>query len=162
MARGGARAQAGRKPDPDSRGSRYGYNKLGKTNGKLLLPKDGYRGEYPEFPLGEPLDRELELWKELWRTPQAAAWAIMPHLQHLVPIYVRQTVRGEEPDVPASVLTAALRIADNLGLTATGMSGLNWVIDNDDLVAKVGDTPRNNTVVDIHTRRQLPGDVGAS
>ncbi len=65
MAQGGARIRSGRQRDPDSaRSDRAGY-KL------TALPAQGFTGKVPEFPLPDPSPRELVVWAQAWRTPQA-------------------------------------------------------------------------------------------
>ena len=69
MGRGGARNRSGPPPQEGSaRSDARGYS-------LTALPAEGYRGPVPEFPLDDATDRELEVWAQLWRTPQAAAWA---------------------------------------------------------------------------------------
>ena len=70
MARGGARNRAGPQANPDSgRSDRRGYS-------LTALPAEGYAGEIPDFPLPDASERELEVWAEAWRTPQACAWSM--------------------------------------------------------------------------------------
>lgn len=155
MASGGARLRSGPPPDPDSARS----ERLGRTNGKLRLPPGGYHGTPPEYPLADHAPREIELWEELWTTPQAAAWATMPYMHHIIANYVRYTVRAEDPESPANVLTVALRMADSIGLSPGGLNALGWMIDNDDLVIREDEPDRDNPkVVSMRSRRRLPGD----
>ena len=93
MAKGGARNRSGPQADPTSLRS--------AARGVVLtaLPSEGYRGQIPDFPLPQIArfydewedgkkrrvfdqglteafrERELEVWAEAWRTPQACAWA---------------------------------------------------------------------------------------
>lgn len=160
MPSGGARLRSGPAPDPNSARS----ERLGRMNGQLVLPVHGYRGTPPEFPLEETInyDREVELWNELWTTPQAAAWATMPYMHRTVAMYVRYVVRAEDLDAPANVMTTALRMADTVGLTVSGLAGLGWVIDNDDIVVRTDDPTDDPKVVSMEQRRRLPGDSGGS
>lgn len=159
MPSGGARLRSGPAPDPNSARS----ERLGRTNGNLMLPAKGYHGTPPEFPLEETVnfDREIELWHELWTTPQAAAWATMPYLHRTVAMYVRYVVRAEDLDSPANVMTTALRMADTIGLTVSGMVALGWVIDSDDIVVREGDPSDDPKIVRMEHRRRLPGDGNA-
>src|SRR4051812_31232303 len=94
MAHGGARSRSGPAPDPTSERS--------ERRGLVLtaLPREGFTGKVPVFPLPvmrrfrwetedkrryqvfdaestEALrERELDVWAETWRTPQACAWAL--------------------------------------------------------------------------------------
>src|SRR5690606_25985695 len=69
MPSGGARIKSGPARDPHSgRTERAGIT-------YTRLPAEGYTGKAPKFPLPEPTAREHQVWRELWTTPQAAAWA---------------------------------------------------------------------------------------
>lgn len=132
MARGGARNRSGPKADPTSgRSDRRGY-KL------TALPAEGYRGDVPDFPLPEPGVRELEVWADLWRTPQACAWSVPSEAwrQRTVALYVRTVVRCEAPDAPASLLAQLHRFADQIGMTTAGLAEMGWKVAVDELSEK--------------------------
>ena len=132
MARGGARNRSGPAPDPDSvRSERRGY-KL------TALPNEGYSGDAPGFPLADPSERELEVWADLWRTPQACAWS-MPSESwraRTVALYTRTVVRCEEQDAPASLLAQLHRLADQIGMTTAGLAEMGWAIAVDEVAAR--------------------------
>lgn len=136
MPRGGARPGSGPAPDPKS----------GRSDARGLsmvkLPARGYKGYIPKFPLPARTDeasteaivkRELELWKQLWRTPQAAMWHKEPWRQLSVAHYVRMSVRVEAGDAPAADTAAMLRLQDQVGLTPAGMRFNEWAIDTDEV-----------------------------
>lgn len=122
MSRGGARNRSGPQPDPRS----------GKSESKGLaftsLPAEGHRGYVPVFPLPDVSAREEELWKRLWKTPQATAWAREKWRHHAVAMYVRVSVRAEDPDAPAGVLAQLHRFADQIGMTPAGLKENGWQI----------------------------------
>ena len=122
MSRGGARNRSGPQPDPRS----------GKSESKGLaftsLPAEGHRGYVPVFPLPDVSAREEELWKRLWKTPQATAWAREKWRHHSVAMYVRVSVRAEDPDAPAGVLAQLHRFADQIGMTPAGLKENGWQI----------------------------------
>lgn len=60
----------------------------------LEVLRKTYRGPVPEWPLINPSPRELELWAEMWRKPQAALWAA-EMTTHSVGIHVRTLVEIE-------------------------------------------------------------------
>lgn len=130
MAHGGARNRSGPTADPnsarsESRGIRY-----------LHLPAGGYTGRVPAWPLTKASTREREVWKEAWRTPQAAQWIREKSWRlRTVAMWVRWTVRAEAPDAPASALTQANRLADQIGLTPAGLRENGWLIPGDELAA---------------------------
>lgn len=125
---GGARNRSGPVKDPESeRSQRAGYT-------LQTLPAEGYKGPVPEFPLPDPLGRELEVWEWAWRTPQAAAWALPSEAwrQRTVALWVRTSVRAEDPDTPASVLAQLHRFADQVGLTTAGLAEMGWRVAVDE------------------------------
>ena len=132
MSRGGARNRSGPGADPTSgRSDRRGFS-------LTALPSQGYDGPPPEFPLAKPSDRELAVWAELWRTPQACAWS-MPSESWRTPtvaLYVRTRVRCEATDVPATLLGQLHRFADQIGLTTAGLAEMGWSVAKDTLSEK--------------------------
>lgn len=96
------------------------------------------------WPLIDPKPRELELWRRLWKTPQAAEWERLG--QELeVGMYVRRLAEAEVPGSSSSLGTLVRQLSENLGLSIPGMLRLRWhlgraaaasVID-EDLVADV-------------------------
>ena len=129
MPRGGARNRSGPGADPNSgRSDRRGF-KL------TALPAEGYRGEVPDFPLPDPSGRELQVWEQAWRTPQACAWSMPSEAwrQRSVALWVRTTVRCEDPDAPASLLGQLHRFADQIGMTTAGLAEMGWAVAKDEL-----------------------------
>ena len=134
---------SGRRPDADSaRSQERGYR-------LDALPPGGFDGAPPVWPL--PLAtsyfvpevdtygenpfvlqeaREAQVWADLWRTPQAAAWA-QPSEQWRIPtiaLYVRIFVQCERPDTKPALVTQLNRLADQIGLTPNGLANLGWKI----------------------------------
>lgn len=133
MASGGARNRSG--PTPTTRSE--------KARALSQLPAEGYSGQVPEFPLDEATDRELEVWAELWRTPQAAAWASAAESwrQRTVALYCRTSVRCEDPEVPASLLAQLHRFGDQIGLTTAGLIEMGYRVASDE-VAEAAAKPK--------------------
>lgn len=132
MARGGARNRSGPKADEASgRSDRRGFS-------LTALPSEGYDGPVPEFPLPEPSERELEVWAQAWRTPQACAWAMPSEAwrQRTVALWVRTSVRCEAPDAGAALLGQLHRFADQIGLTTAGLAEMGWKVAVDETAAK--------------------------
>ena len=124
MPRGGARNRSGPRPDPKSgRSERRGYQ-LDR------LPAAGYDGDVPEFPLPSASDRELAVWAEVWRSPQACAWSLPQQswMVRTVAVWVRTSVRCEDPEAPATLLAQLHRFADQIGMTTAGLQAMGWVI----------------------------------
>lgn len=124
MAKGGARNRSGPPPDPKSERS----EKLGRRFGKL--PRAGYTGPIPAWPLTTPATtRERKVWTDAWRKPQAAAWATESWRHRAVAMWVRLSVRLEEPDAPASLAAQVIRFADQIGMTPAGLRENGWEIE---------------------------------
>lgn len=79
------------------------------------------------------LETEKDLWRKLWRTPQAAEWA-RQKWDREVAQYVRHKAAAEIGSLEDSK-EARVR-ADALGLTPKGMKSLMWTISSDDLGAR--------------------------
>lgn len=135
MARGGARNRSGPAADPDSgRSDRRGF-KL------TALPAEGYHGDIPEFPLPEASERELAVWESAWRTPQACAWSMPSEAWRVrtVALWVRTTVRCEDPDAPASLMAQLHRFADQIGMTTAGLAEMGWKVAVNEVGAKAAE-----------------------
>ena len=132
MPRGGARNRSGPAADPTSgRSDRRSY-KL------TALPAEGYRGPVPDFPLPDPSDRELEVWESAWRTPQACAWSLPSESwrQRTVALWVRVSVRCEDPQAGAAMLGQLHRFADQIGMTTAGLAEMGWSVAKDEVGEK--------------------------
>jgi hypothetical protein len=122
MSRGGRRNRSGPQASENSgRSDARGYS-------LTALPAEGYSGEVPEFPLPTPTARELEVWAQAWRTPQACAWSMPSEAWRLrtVAMWVRMSVRCEAGDAPAALLGQLHRFADQIGMTTAGLAEMGW------------------------------------
>ncbi|MGB7239362.1 MAG: hypothetical protein WBD41_25695 [Rhodococcus sp. (in: high G+C Gram-positive bacteria)] len=121
---GGARNRSG--PHPSKFSARSDARDLRATH----LPVEGYSDDFP--PLSEFLptatEREGVVWAEAWTTPQAAQWIREPYRFRTIAMWVRWTVKMEDPEAPAAVAAAALRLADQIGLTPSGLKENGWLI----------------------------------
>jgi hypothetical protein len=119
MPSGGARTRSGPPPDPNALARERDGSEW------VVLPAQGRVGDLPKWPLVRPLDRELELWRRLWKTPQAAQWEILG--QDLeVALYVRRLAEAELPGASSSLGTLVRQLSENLGLSIPGMLRLRW------------------------------------
>lgn len=139
MTRGGARNRSGPQPDPTSGRSE-------RRNFKLTaLPSEGYTGEAPTFPLGKSLsgetsERELEIWAEAWRTPQACAWSMQTWRWPVLAEYCRLKAYVElAPAATAALVGQIHRYRDQLGLTPAGLKENGWAIAADEVASKRDD-----------------------
>src|SRR5438105_9161569 len=90
-------------PKPDSQRRRRNLPMGGSFT---YLPASGRKGKPPPWPLPAPTTRELEVWRRLWRLPQAVAWERLAFVDG-VAHYARLSVRAEER--PIGVLLAEVR-----------------------------------------------------
>jgi len=95
------------------------------------LPAEGFQGTPPIFSLPNPSDRELDVWAQAWRTPQASMWAKESWRVRTVEQWVRWSVRMEDPEAPASVVAGVLRMADQIGLSPAGLKENGWALSVD-------------------------------
>lgn len=154
MASGGARNRSGPQPDPTSlKSAKRGIS-------LTALPAKGFDGEPPAYPLpkikvydvyfedkhrvkvfdgdatDDRYDRELELWAQVWRTPQAAAWSMESWRWQTVAIYVRTMAVCESGEATAADKNSLHRFADQIGMTPAGLRENGWKIAADEVAAK--------------------------
>lgn len=122
MTRGGSRNRSGPQKDPGSLTS--------AAQGVVFhaLPADGFQGDVPVFPLPDESVRESEVWADLWRTPQAAAWSVEPWRWRVVAMYVRWSVRMEDVEANAALVSQVIRLGDQIGMTPAGLKENGWQI----------------------------------
>lgn len=158
MPKGGARNRSGPQADPTSLRS--------AERGIVLtaLPAEGNKGRAPAFPLPKInrfriemyegggkakapdakastafRKRELEVWREVWRTPQACAWAQESWRWPTIAEFCRlKTIVELEPDANAALVAQLHRFRDQIGLTPAGLKENGWAIARDQLAEKRG------------------------
>lgn len=116
------------------------------------LPPTGYDGDIPDFPLprrsvyyfvGQGKDRErvydadatelltereLEVWSQVWATPQACAWSSEQWRHGVVAMYVRTFVICEGSEATAADKNSLHRFADDIGMSVAGLKLNGWKI----------------------------------
>jgi len=159
MASGGSRAGSGPAPDPNS----------GRSAARGLdfsrLPSEGYSGKVPDFPLPDGSGRELDIWAEAWRTPQAAAWAKEFWRWPVIAEYCRLKEKVEaDPAANASLVTQLHRYREQVGLTYAGMAANGWRIAPNEVAArresKAASTPNDERMSARERRLRAVGDEG--
>lgn len=176
MTSGGRRNRSGPSLDPASgRSDRRGVS-------LTALPSEGYQGEIPEFTLPEIIrsvlepdpesgrmikvasvqateefhERELDVWHEAWRTPQAAAWSIQSWRWPIIAEYCRlKTVTELEPDANAALIGQLHRFRDQLGLTPAGLKDNGWAIAVDEVGERRDDRATGTADPSPAPRRRL-------
>ncbi|MCF2130124.1 hypothetical protein L1I79_27380 [Strepomyces sp. STD 3.1] len=98
---------------------------------------------------------EGELWRDLWKTPQAVMWQQMQWTREVAQ-YVRWKSRAEAGDLDAA--KEARQLADRLGLSPLAMLRLRWKIADPDDV-KAAPAARRRAA---GNRRQRPDDPRAT
>lgn len=180
MPRGGARSRSGPSKDPNSgRSDRLGF-KL------TALPAEGYAQLAPEFPLPQMRRmrwefedkrkfqvfdedsteqyrvRELEIWDEVWSTPQACAWSTQPWRWSVIAEYCRlKAVVEQEPDSNASLVAQLHRYRDQVGLTPAGLKENSWAIAVDEL-AERRDSQPTEPPKSVSSRDRMKAAAGGS
>lgn len=143
MPSGGARARSGPPVNPnsarsDSRG--IAFRQLGGVPATAPVPAypmppmkmwetlPGGGRRFRELATRLRWERENELWEWAWRQPQSEVWREQPWMEYLVAQWVRLAVTCEDEDAKAGDKTALLRLADQVGLTASGLALHQWQI----------------------------------
>lgn len=135
MPKGGARVRSGPAPDPTSaRSEKRDSINIG------ALPSEGYRRRAPAFPLppiprgstaasGKFRAREMAIWREVWKTPQAAAWSMDPWRWPTVGEFCRTKAAVElDPDSNAALVSRLREYRNEIGLSPDGLKMNGWAI----------------------------------
>ena len=121
MASGGGRNRSGPQPDPNSL--------RGASRASLrVLPAKEFNRAYPELQLPGATPREVELWNQAWKSPQAWVWIEEPWRWQTLALWVRRTALAEAQDANASDVAAMIRLADQVGMTPAGLKENGWTI----------------------------------
>lgn len=105
-----------------------------RGRGVVTLPAEGRQGDPPDWPLyGNPTAAELDLWTELWATPQAVMWERQGWTR-VVARYACCVLAAEL--LEKNALAEARQLEDRLGLTPKSMRLLLWVVAADEVAEK--------------------------
>jgi len=116
--------------NPHSRRQRH-LAKTGQAADFVSIPAAGYTGSVPGWPLdNEPAHAELDMWQQLWTTPQATMWASMS-IERVIARYVMVACLAEQTQ-QAGLLTEVRQMEDRLGLTPLSLQKLQWKIEHQD------------------------------
>lgn len=153
MTKGGARARSGPPADPGSgRSEKRGFT-------LTALPSEGYKRRPPAFPLpklkrfkvsavtgGRVIDqagttafraREMQIWNEAWKTPQACAWSVDPWRWSTIGEFCRVKCLVEaEPEASAALLSRLREYRNEIGLSPDGLRVNGWAIAVDQVAPR--------------------------
>jgi len=100
---------------------------------RFRLGKNVERVALTEAVIQQSSELEVELWVELWHTPQAVAWERLRWTREVAQ-YVRWKAKAELGDLDAS--REARMLGDRLGLTPRSLQDLRWTIASDEVSEK--------------------------
>jgi hypothetical protein len=125
----GVNTMAGMGPPPKPADQRARRNK--PPTAAVQLPPEGRQGDPPAWPLARKAAADMQLWRELWATPQAAAWDRMGGgVVRVVARYVVLTrAAAQDPRMFAEIR----QLEDRLGLNPLFMRRLGWEIAPDEV-----------------------------
>lgn len=105
--------------------------------GPVVLPAEGRTGDIPMWPLTMATSAEMELWHQLWRTPQAVMWERFGWTR-VVARYARYVIAAEALNKDA--MGEARQLEDRLGLSPKAMRLLLWTVAADEVAEKRAET----------------------
>lgn len=178
MTSGGRRNRNHLPVEGSARSEKRGYS-------LTALPAQGYDGPSPRWPLIPYVvrrweyedkrrfqvvdeeateahrERELELWRQAWRTPQACAWSMPSERWRVdsVAMWVRQRVICESSEASASEKAQLHRFADQIGMTTAGLREMGWKVAVDEVAAKAHDKEQRAEQPKRERRLRAVGDA---
>ena len=150
MTSGGARLRSGPQADPNS--GRSEKRKI--KDGLKPIPDKDFHGRPPVFPLEEPTDQEMVMWRRIWKYPQAREWKQDPWRWPTIALYVRSYVDATKPGAPASARNGISRMATEIGLTKDGLVLNGWKLIEEQDPAPVVALPLHRPAHDNETAGQ--------
>lgn len=143
--RGGARARSGPAPDPNAlRRDRDGES-------WITLPAEGRKGRPPAWPLDGKSKREVKLWGQEWKRPQAVEWE--KNGQEIeVAMYVRTLIASEKLDATQGMRNLLRQQQEALGISLPGLSRNRWQIGETESVAEPKASAGDSKVINARDR----------
>lgn len=84
--------------------------------------------------------RELEIWRQIWKSPQAVAWEREPYRWPTIGEFCRlKAVLEADPDSNAALFSRLREYRNEIGLSPDGLRQNGWAIAPDQLAAKRAD-----------------------
>jgi len=132
-------------PKPDNQRRRRNA-----TVAMTQLPSEGRQGDPPEWPLAATAAFDEKTWRDLWATPQAAAWERLGiGAIRMVARYVVLLAEAEVGEPKAAMEVRQLE--DRLGLSPLAMLRLRWEVASDEVAEARADRQDSSTAA----RRRL-------
>jgi hypothetical protein len=134
MTSGGARSRSGPPADAEAlRRDREAGDWIALDAAPVTEPP-------PTWPLSKPFRaREKTLWAREWARPQAVMWRRLG-LEEEVAAYVRTVVRFEGPESRTGDGTLMRQLAEDLGISMSGLARNRWTIGKPASVAAAKET----------------------
>lgn len=129
--------RAGPPPDPKSgRSEQRGFK-------PDALPSEGFKGRVPAFPIPPgPKDttfraREMAIWRQVWRTPQACQWDRERYRLPVIAKYCRlAAITERDPGASAALLSRERELRLECGLGPDGLRLNGWAIAVDQVAVQ--------------------------
>ena len=150
MASGGARARSGPAPDPNALRRDRKDDQAGWTS----LPAQGREGKAPSWPLVDPTPRELKLWTEFWKKPQAILWE-RNQQEWAVALHIRTLTEAEIGGATTNLRTLLRQQAGELLLTIPAMLSARIRITTDEVAEKRTELEKAPSVRNMSARDRL-------
>lgn len=136
-------------PKPDSQRRRRNA-----TVSMTRLPIEGRQGEPPAWPLAASAAFDEDTWRDLWSTPQAAAWERLG--VGAVRMVARYVVLLAEADVGEPKAAMEVRqLEDRLGLSPLAMLRLRWEVAPDEVAEQREQRTATKAQTDVRARLRI-------
>lgn len=172
MASGGSRVRSGPKADPNS--ARSEKRELVLT----ALPSEGRKGNAPAFPLPQISrfgadgvnaaatkkfrSREIEIWRQIWKTPQACWWEANEWMWDSVAEFCRiKTAVELDPDSNAALLSRLREYRNSIALSPDGLKSNGLAIAANEVAAKATQRQATKKAAAAPKRERRLRSVGA-
>lgn len=103
------------------------------------LPAKGRKGSTPAWPKGVTKPADMTIWRELWKTPMAAAWERLGYERTVARLALllgkAETLMSEGRFHP-QIFAEVRQLEDRLGLNPLALLRLRWEVSSDELAER--------------------------